>query len=155
MDKCSKTLALCKCFYYFCCVKRKAIAFRSTCPISTALDIFGDKWSLLIIRDMMFKEKSTYGDFLNSEEKIATNILADRLALLEAGGIISRHDHPEHKLKIIYKLTPKGIDLIPVLVEIITWSAKYHDVHPFAKQFAKQVRKDKRGVLKGVKDALK
>ncbi len=70
-------------------MKRKTIEFRSECPISTALDIFGDKWSLLILRDLIFNNKSTYGEFLNTDEKIATNILADRLATLEAGGIIT------------------------------------------------------------------
>src|SRR5689334_14740999 len=135
-------------------VKKKKIEFRSTCPISTALDIFGDKWSLLIIRDLMFNEKNTYGEFLNAEEKIATNILADRLALLERGGIISKHRHPEHKLKVVYTLTPKGLDLIPVLVEIIAWSEKHHDVHPYARQFAKQIRKNKDGVIKGIKEVL-
>jgi DNA-binding HxlR family transcriptional regulator len=140
---------------YFCPVKRKKIEFRSTCPISTALDIFGDKWSLLIIRDLVFNEKSTYGDFLNSEEKMATNILADRLALLEWGKIISKHSHPDHKLKVVYKLTQKGLDLIPVLIEIIAWSEKHHEVHPYAKQFAKQIRKDKEGVIKGVIESLK
>lgn len=136
-------------------MRKKKIEFRSTCPISTALDIFGDKWSLLIIRDLMFNEKSSYGEFLGSEEKIATNILADRLALLECGDIISKHSHPEHKLKVVYRLTPKGIDLIPVLVEIIAWSERHHKVHPYAKQFARQVRKDKEGVMKAIKEGLK
>lgn len=129
-------------------MKKKKITYRSDCPISTALDIFGDKWSLLIIRDMMFKGKNTYGDFLNGGESIATNILADRLALLESAGIISRQKHPESKAKILYQLTPKGIDLIPVLVEIIAWSEKYHLVHPQATEFAKQIKKDKPGLIK-------
>ena len=129
-------------------MKRKEITFRSDCPISTALDIFGDKWSLLIIRDLIFKKKNTYGDFLAGEEKIATNILADRLILLECGGIISRHIHPDSKAKILYKLTRKGIDLIPVLVEIIEWSEKYHPVHPMAQEFAKQLKTDKPGIIK-------
>ena len=98
---------------------KKQIVYRSQCPISTALDIFGDKWTLLVVRDLLFNEKKTYGEFLDSEEKIATNILADRLALLEMAGIISREKHPDSKLKILYKLTDKGIDLIPVLVEVI------------------------------------
>lgn len=140
---------------YFCQVKKKKIEFRSTCPISTALDIFGDKWSLLIIRDLVFNEKSTYGEFLNSEEKIATNILADRLALLEWGKIISKHAHPDNKLKVVYKLTQKGLDLIPVLIEIIAWSEKHHEVHPYARQFAKQIRKDKEAVIKSVTESLK
>lgn len=135
-------------------VKKKKTARRSTCPISTALEIFGDKWSLLIVRDLMFKQKKTYGEFLNSEEKIATNILADRLMLLETGGIISKEGHPESKVKVLYKLTAKGIDLIPVMVEIILWSEKHHEVHPFASQFAKLVKKDKEGMLKQIKAEL-
>lgn len=135
--------------------KKVKIEFRSTCPISTALDIIGDKWSLLIIRDLAFNEKSTYGEFLNAEEKIATNILADRLALLECANIISKHRHPNHKLKLVYKLTPKGLDLLPLLVEIIAWSEKYYDVHPYAKEFAKQIRKDKQGTINAVIEKVK
>ena len=136
-------------------MKKKKIEYRSDCPISTALDIFGDKWSLLIVRDMVFKSLSTYGDFLNGGEKIATNILADRLTMLEAGGIIAKQKHPESKAKILYTLTPKGIDLVPALVEIIAWSEKYHEVHPQAKQFAKQLRKDKVAVVKQILSGLK
>lgn len=136
-------------------MKKKKIEHRSDCPISTALDIFGDKWSLLIVRDMVFKGMNTYGDFLNGGEKIATNILADRLMLLEAGGIIAKQKHPESKAKILYTLTPKGIDLVPALVEIIVWSEKHHDVHPQAIQFAKAIRKDKEGTIKSIKSSLK
>lgn len=139
---------------YICDVKKKKIQHRSDCPISTALDIFGDKWSLLIIRDMMFKEKNTYGDFLESGENIATNILADRLVLLECAGIISKHKHPESRAKILYKLTPKGIDLIPILIEMIAWSDKYYYLHPQAKEFAKELKKDKEAVVKGIRAAF-
>lgn len=136
-------------------MKRKKVDHRSECPISTALDIFGDKWSLLVIRDLIFKNKNTYGDFLDSEEKIATNILADRLVLLEWSGIISKHKHPESKAKVLYKITPKGLDLIPLLVEIILWSEKYNVVHPYAKEFAKMVKKDKAGVIKSLINSFK
>ena len=135
-------------------MKKKELKYRSDCPISTALDIFGDKWSLLIIRDMVFKGKNTYGDFLNAGENIATNILADRLAQLECGEIISKHKHPDSKAKVLYKLTKKGIELVPVLVEIIIWSEKHHEVHPFASQFVKMVKKDKDGVLRQIKQDL-
>ncbi|MFM2225643.1 MAG: hypothetical protein RJA07_1845 [Bacteroidota bacterium] len=140
---------------YFCGVKNKKIKFRSDCPISTALDIFGDKWSLLIVRDMMFKGLNTYGDFLNAGEKIATNILADRLMMLEAGEIISKHKHPDSKAKVLYKLTAKGIDLVPALTEIILWSEKHHEVHPFATQFTKQIKKDKTRTIKQIRTGLK
>lgn len=129
---------------------KKKIEFRTQCPISTALDIFGDKWTLLVIRDLLFNEKKTFGEFLNSDERIATNILSDRLALLDSAGIIVKKKHPDHGLKILYSLSQKGKDLIPVLVEIIVWSEKYHEVHPYAKKFAASVKKDKDGVIKNL-----
>lgn len=103
----------------------KKMARKSDCPIHFALEVFGDRWTLLILRDLMFKGKKHYGDFLNSEEKIATNVLADRLALLEKMGIVTKKTDENHKSKFIYSLTPKGLDLLPVLTEIIVWSAKY------------------------------
>jgi DNA-binding HxlR family transcriptional regulator len=136
-------------------IMKKEISFRSDCPISTTLDILGDKWSLLIVRDLAFKGKTTYGEFLNAGEGIATNVLADKLALLETGGIISKEIHPASKAKILYRLTGKGIDLIPALVEIILWSEKYHDVHPQATTFARQAKRDKAGLIKMLTDALK
>ena len=96
---------------------------------------------------MLFEGKNTYGDFLKGGESIATNILADRLALLESAGIISRAKHPDSKTKILYKLTPKGIELAPVLVEIIAWSARHHKVHPQAIAFAEEIKKNKPAVL--------
>jgi DNA-binding HxlR family transcriptional regulator len=139
---------------YFCFVKKKKIEFRSDCPISTALDIFGDKWSLLVVRDLLFKGKSTYGEFLASEEKIATNILADRLVQLEAGGLVTKHVHPESKLKVLYKPTSKALDLIPTLVELIAWSEKHHEVDPYAKEFVKAIKKDKEGLIKKLRTDL-
>ncbi len=133
----------------------KKLFFRSDCPISTALDIFGDKWTLLIIRDLVFKEKNTYGEFLLSDEKIATNILADRLALLECAKIISKHPHPDSKAKVLYKLTSKGIDLVPVLIEIILWSEKHEKVHPYAIEFAIMIKKNKDLVIKQTISNLK
>lgn len=139
---------------FLSCMK-KTIVPRSACPVSTALDIFGDKWSLLIIRDLMFKEKNTYGDFLAAGEKIATNILADRLALLDCAGIISKNEHPDSKAKVYYKLTAKGIDLVPVLIEIVLWSEKHENVDPYATEFAKLVKKNRDGFIRQVKNRLK
>ncbi len=136
-------------------MKKKSLSFRSDCPISKTLDILGDKWSLLIVRDLVFKGKNTYGDFLKGGEGITTSVLADKLALLECGGIISKEVHPDSKAKILYKLTQKGIDLIPVLVEVIAWSEKHHEVHPQATAFAKQLKKDKEGVIKMIRQSLK
>ncbi len=95
------------------------------CPITFALDIFGDKWSLIIIRDMVFKGKRYYGEFLNSAEKISTNILANRLSQLEAAGLISKTRDTNNQTKYIYRLTPKGQDLLPLLLEMVVWSTKY------------------------------
>ncbi|HEX6778802.1 MAG TPA: helix-turn-helix domain-containing protein [Ktedonobacterales bacterium] len=98
---------------------------RSDCPINFALETFGDTWSLLIIRDMVYFGKKTYGEFLASEEGMATNILASRLARLEEQGILVKRPSPSDKRKEEYALTEKGLDLIPVLVEMANWSAEY------------------------------
>jgi len=102
---------------------------RSLCPINLALEVFGDKWSLVIIRDIMFAGKRHFRELLQSEEKMASNILTDRLAMLEREGIINKESDPEHKQKFIYSLTLKGIDLLPVIVEIGAWSLKYQPVN--------------------------
>ncbi len=98
---------------------------RSNCPINFVLETFGDKWTLLIVRDLMFKEKQTYGELLQSDEKISTNILADRLKRLEEHGIIAKSVSPDNGSSYIYSLTSKGTDLLPVMLEITAWSAKH------------------------------
>ncbi|MBL7809175.1 MAG: helix-turn-helix transcriptional regulator [Saprospiraceae bacterium] len=123
--------------------------FRSTCPIASALDLLGDKWSLLIIRDLAFMGKRTYSEFLASEEKISTNILADRLGWLEENGMVSSQQDASNKKKYNYHLTEKGLDLLPLLLEIIIWSDKHLPEHiaEQAKFFALQIKEDKAGVL--------
>src|SRR6202023_615528 len=88
---------------------------RSGCPLNASIEMLGDRWSLLIIRDMMVRGFRTYKEFLESHEKIATNILADRLRKLESNGIIAVEPDPADGRKLIYSLTLKGIDLAPVL----------------------------------------
>src|SRR2546428_851940 len=100
---------------------------RSACPLSVSLEILGDRWSLLIIRDLMIRGLRTYKEFLGSDEGIATNILADRLQKLEACGIISPQQDPTDRRKLNYRLTKKGIDLAPVLTELVLWAARYED----------------------------
>ncbi|MEQ1685979.1 MAG: helix-turn-helix domain-containing protein [Burkholderiaceae bacterium] len=99
---------------------------RSTCPISTALEVAGDRWSLLVIRDLMFAGKRHFREFLQSEEAISSNVLADRLNALVESGVISRRDDPSHAQKAIYSLTEKGLDLLPVLIAMSAWAQKYH-----------------------------
>ena len=99
---------------------------RSGCPINLTLEAVGDKWSLLIIRDMMFGNRRHYRELLGgSEEGISSNILADRLKTLLAAGIISRTDDPSHKQKGIYSLTEQGIELLPILAQMAGWGYKY------------------------------
>lgn len=107
--------------------KREGLRRNSSqCPITFALDIFGDKWSLIILRDLLFKGKRYYGEFLNSAEKISTNILANRLVKLESEGLISKNPVPLNLTKFIYSPTQKGKDLLPLLLEMIEWSVRYN-----------------------------
>ena len=98
---------------------------RSDCPTNFAVQAFGDGWSLLVVRDLMFKGKRTFAEFAASEERIATNVLADRLRSLQLAGIV-RRDGDGRSTR--YSLTRKGIDLLPLMVEMILWSAR-HDAH--------------------------
>lgn len=100
---------------------------RSGCPVSVALEKFGDRWSLLIIRDLMVRGYKTFKEFQESGEGIATNILADRLQKLQDGEIILRESEETDGRKINYRLTEKGIDLAPVLLELLLWSAKHEE----------------------------
>ncbi len=100
---------------------------RSGCPLNASVEILGDRWSLLIIRDMMLRGFRTYKEFLGSYERIATNILADRLRKLEAYGIIAARPDPSDGRKLNYFLTQKGMDLAPVLTEMVLWAAAHED----------------------------
>jgi DNA-binding HxlR family transcriptional regulator len=108
---------------------------RSLCPINLSLEIFGDRWTLLILRDMMFAGKRHFREFLQSEERISSNILADRLSLLVDQGILTKSEDPTHKQKALYSLTEKGIALLPVFVQIGAWGRRHlpaseeHSVH--------------------------
>ncbi len=133
----------------------KQIKRRSDCPISFALDIFGDKWSLLIIRDLMFQGKKTYGEFLNSEEKIATNILADRLTMLESAGLIKSKMDKEKKSRYNYSLTKKAIDLLPAILEIIKWSATHDKRTAAHKEFVERIKNDRENLIKELTSQLK
>jgi len=98
---------------------------RSSCPLACGLDLLGDKWSMLIIRDLLLTNRQEYGHFLNSGEGISTNILSNRLEKLQAGGLMIKTAHPEHGKKFIYSLTEKGRSLAPVLIEIALWADQH------------------------------
>lgn len=119
---------------------------RSHCPISFALDLFGDRWTLLILRDVMLKNKSRFQDFLACEEKIATNVLADRLRKLEAHGILSKTDDPDSGRQFRYAPTTKGLDLLPVLLEIIRWSGRHDPKTAAPRAFLRRLERDAHGL---------
>lgn len=123
--------------------------FRSDCPINFGLEIFGDKWSLLIVRDIIFADKITYNDFLESKEKIATNILSNRLKSLEEAGIIKKHYDPTRKTrtKVIYGLTKRGAELIPVLIEIMLWSKNQRELDEKASVILAKAEQDKQALI--------
>jgi DNA-binding HxlR family transcriptional regulator len=99
---------------------------RSGCPINLTLEVVGDKWSLLVIRDMIFGNRRHFRELLaKSEERIASNILADRLKRLSAQGIVSKADDPTHKQKAVYSLTEKGIELLPILAQMAGWGFQH------------------------------
>ncbi|QSE95958.1 winged helix-turn-helix transcriptional regulator [Fulvivirga lutea] len=119
--------------------------FRSACPINFGLEHFGDKWSLLILRDLMFKGKRHYNEFLSGPEKVSTSVLRDKLRLLEEGGIISKGEDEVKKSRIKYSLTEKGVQLLPLMVELILWSAQYDPdtvARPHYVEWAKRDRQD-------------
>jgi DNA-binding HxlR family transcriptional regulator len=97
----------------------------SGCPIDYALDLFGDRWTLLVIRDLLFVGKRHFKELMESPERIASNILTARLKKLEARGLIERHPDPDNRKQVIYTLTDKGRDLIPVLVEVVRWGGRH------------------------------
>ncbi len=127
---------------------------RSECPICRSLDLFGDKWSLLIIRDLMFFGKATYSEFLKSAEGISTNILAVRLQMLEESQLLLRTEHPDSKVKVLYKLTQKAVDLLPMIVEIHLWAEKYLTITPETEALIEEVKNDKEGFITKTMAAL-
>jgi DNA-binding HxlR family transcriptional regulator len=104
---------------------RRKLKHRSGCPVSISLEVFGDRWSLLIVRDMMVRGFRRFGEFQQSGEGIATNILADRLRKLKKSGIISAEQGEDDKRKVNYRLTEKGIDLAPVLLDLLLWGSRH------------------------------
>jgi DNA-binding HxlR family transcriptional regulator len=118
---------------------------RSGCPLNASVEMLGDRWSLLIIRDMMLLGSRTFKEFLGSYEGIASNILADRLRRLEAYGIIRTERDPADGRKLIYELTPKGIDLAPVLTEMVLWAGRHEKTENRA--LIRLMQKDKQKFL--------
>ena len=125
------------------------------CPIRYGLGVFGDRWSLLIIRDMMFRGSTRFQDFLDAGEGIATNVLSDRLSRLEAQQIVSRQKNPANRRQVLYELTDKGKDLLPVMLAVIGWAEKHDPETKVSSEFAERIRTDIFGVRDEMLDAMK
>ena len=125
---------------------------RSNCPISFGLEVFGDKWSLLILRDIFFKGASHYREFLRADEKIATNILASRLKLLVDQSLIEKKRDESNRRQYIYVPTKKGLELIPTLLEIVLWSANNDPETDAVESYVKRLRNrtDKDGAIQEI-----
>ncbi len=123
---------------------------RQGCPIVFAVDIFGDRWSLLVIRDMLLFGKQRFTELAASDERIASNILADRLRKLEAAGLIRRRRDPHNRRQVIYRLTQMGRDLAPAMLEIIRWSAKHDPDTAVPKEFLDKLETDRQAALEEI-----
>jgi DNA-binding HxlR family transcriptional regulator len=130
-------------------------ARRTNCPILFALDIFGDKWSLLIMRDILIRGGKHYKDFLYAGEGISTNILADRLEQLERHGLIAKQLDQNNKRRFIYSPTQKGLELAPALMEIIEWSAKYDPDTGAPPWYIERLKTNREAVIQEIYDQFK
>ncbi len=124
---------------------------RSGCPISFALDILGDKWTLLVLRDLLFTGKRYYREFLAAGENIATNILADRLKRLEAEGLLTKERDPDNLKQVIYQPTEKSLALLPVLVEVAYWGATHDPNTAAPSDFRRSTRRDRDAMIAGIR----
>ena len=122
---------------------------RSGCPLNASVEMLGDRWSLLILRDMMLRGFKTYKEFLSSYEGIATNILADRLQRLEKYGIIETESDATDGRKVIYVLTKKGVDLAPVMAEMVLWAAAHENTGN--QDLVRALKKDKKGLIEAIR----
>lgn len=135
-------------------VPRKKDCRRSACPIANALDVLGDRWTLVIVRDLVFRGFREFGQFLRAGEGISTNILAERLERLLCTGIIVRSDHPGDGKKYLYRLTEKGIDLIPLLIQLVLWGAKYTPNHAAPAEVLREIRANPDKIIAGLRAGL-
>jgi DNA-binding HxlR family transcriptional regulator len=127
---------------------------RSHCPINYGVEIFGDRWTLLILRDLLLKGKSRFKDFQSTEERIATNILADRLERLTRFGLVTGERVAGDSRQIRYRPTPKGRALLPVLVEMAYWGAKHDPLTAAPRSFVAAYEEDRAGLVHTIEVGL-
>ena len=124
---------------------------RSHCPISFSLDVVGDKWTLLVLRDLIIVGKRHFRELVASPEGIASNVLSARLKLLELHGLISRRPDPDNGRQKIYAPTAKGLDLLPVMVELIRWGAKHNAQTAAPASFIRNLEADRQRAIAGIR----
>ncbi|PBC00662.1 helix-turn-helix domain-containing protein [Mesorhizobium sp. WSM3860] len=127
---------------------------RSGCPISLSLELIGDRWTLLIIRDLAFAGKRHFRELLQSDEGISSRTLAERLQTLVDEGVLTRSDDPTHRLKAIYRLTEAGIDLLPILATLGAWGSKYRKADKDLARVAKELAAGGEPALERMKKSL-
>jgi DNA-binding HxlR family transcriptional regulator len=126
---------------------------RSNCPIACALDLVGDKWTLVVLRDIIMVRRRYFQELLAGNEGIASNILADRLKRLEATGMITRRRDPAEPKRVIYQATDKALDLLPVLIELIRWGAKYDPNTAAPAHMVRRLAEDRDGFIADIRAA--
>lgn len=127
---------------------------KSRCPVNSALETVGDRWSLLVVRDIVFYGKHTFGEYLASEERITTSVLADRLAALVNSGILTKQRSETDRRKECYSLTDKGLALIPILVELANWGVAYDSDVVANPLWTEKVRTDREGLYRIIRDTV-
>lgn len=125
------------------------------CPIRFGVGVFGDRWSLLIIRDMMLRGSTRFQDFLNADEGISTNVLSNRLSRLEEQQIVMRRRDPDNGRQVLYELTEKGRDLLPVLLAVIGWAEKYDPETRISGDVGERIRTDPNAVKEEILTAMR
>lgn len=136
-------------------MKKAKLSRRSNCPIAYSLDLIGDSWSLLILRDIIFAGKRTFGEFLASDEGIARNILTNRLARLQEIGLITKKPHPADRRKDLYEITEAGLDFIPVLIELSAWGAKHEPETAEALSWLADIQMDKESLIEWIRETAR
>lgn len=114
-------------------------ARRSPCPIAYALDLLGDRWTLLVLRDMALDGRRYFQEFVDSSEGIATNVLSDRLDRLESAGLVAKERDQNDRRRWLYRLTPRGVDTLPILLELVAWGGKHDPDTPVTKGFLEDI----------------
>jgi DNA-binding HxlR family transcriptional regulator len=135
--------------------KAKSDSRQSGCPVAFTLDNFGDKWSIVVVRDMLLNGKKYYSEFLESPEGIASNILAERLKRLEEASVITKNSDPRNQKKYLYELTQKGVDLLPLVLEAVIWGSKYVPENTTPKEFLRRLKEERDLVIQEILESLK